>query len=120
MLRSSVGWDSVPTHAPGTSTSDANGRDRVPTYEVDLTQESVLGTPPYMAPEQFRGQPGNAGSDVWALGVTLYEMAAGTRPFHGGTTYDLSASILTQSPSPLPAKVPAPQLTGLLSHSSGW
>ncbi|MCI0402311.1 MAG: serine/threonine protein kinase [Acidobacteria bacterium] len=75
--------------------------------QESLTQPgAVLGTLPYMAPEQLRGQGADARSDVWALGVVLHEMAAGTRPFQGQTGYELSSAILSQPPRPLPAKVP--------------
>ena len=74
-----------------------------------LTQPgAILGTLPYMAPEQLRAQPADARSDVWALGVVLYEMAAGARPFEGHTGFELSSAILHQTPSPLPSRVPAP------------
>lgn len=63
----------------------------------------VVGTLAYMAPEQLRGQPANERSDVWALGVVLYEMAAGVRPFQGETSFELSSSILNQPPPPLRA-----------------
>ena len=69
---------------------------------------AILGTLPYMAPEQLRAQPADARSDVWALGVVLYEMAAGVRPFEGQTGFELSSAILHETPSPLPSRVPAP------------
>jgi TolB-like protein/Tfp pilus assembly protein PilF/predicted Ser/Thr protein kinase len=75
--------------------------------QASLTQPGALvGTLPYMAPEQLRGQPADARSDVWALGVVLHEMAAGSRPFQGQTGYELSSAILSQPPGPLPARVP--------------
>ena len=74
--------------------------------QASLTQPgAILGTLPYMAPEQLRGHSADVRSDVWALGVVLYEMAAGTRPFHGQTPFELSSAILNQSPSPLPSRV---------------
>jgi serine/threonine protein kinase/tetratricopeptide (TPR) repeat protein len=63
----------------------------------------IAGTLAYMAPEQLRGQSADERSDVWALGVVLYEMAAGVRPFQGDTGFELSSSILNEAPPPLPA-----------------
>ena len=72
-----------------------------------LTQPgAVMGTLPYMAPEQLRGEPADARSDVWALGVVLHEMLVGERPFRGQTGYELSSAILNQPPPALPARVP--------------
>ncbi|HVP42893.1 MAG TPA: protein kinase [Terriglobales bacterium] len=68
--------------------------------------KAVIGTLPYMSPEQLRGRPADARSDVWAFGVVLYEMAAGVRPFRGETGFELSSAILSQPPPPLPSQVP--------------
>ncbi len=68
---------------------------------------STVGTLAYMSPEQLRGQAADARSDIWALGVTLYEMVSGTRPFHGQSGFELTSAILSRSPRPLPSQVPA-------------
>jgi eukaryotic-like serine/threonine-protein kinase len=56
----------------------------------------VLGTGPYMAPEQARGLPVDERADIWALGVVIYEMLAGHRPFDGKTNSDTIAAVLRQ------------------------
>src|SRR5205809_1001284 len=58
----------------------------------------VLGTARYMSPEQVRGQKMDARSDIWSLGVVLYEMVGGIPPFAGETPSDCIASILTMEP----------------------
>jgi len=84
-----------------------NAMDEVTRSQASLTQPgTVVGTLAYMAPEQLRAQPADARSDIWALGVMLYEMASGARPFQGRTGFELSSSILNQTPSSLPEKVP--------------
>jgi len=76
---------------------------------------TVAGTLAYMAPEQLRGQPADARSDIWALGVVLYEMAGGQRPFQGQTGYELTSAVLKEAPAPLPPAVPAP-LTAVIDR----
>ena len=67
----------------------------------------VVGSPQYMAPEMLRGGVADARSDLWALGVVLYEMCAGTPPFRGQSTIEVGAAILNAEPTPLPMSVPA-------------
>ncbi|MGH9411117.1 MAG: protein kinase domain-containing protein, partial [Vicinamibacterales bacterium] len=70
--------------------------------ETLVTTPGVLmGTPRYMSPEQARGLPVDARSDVWSLGVVLYEMIAGCPPFGGATAADVLASVLEHEPPPL-------------------
>lgn len=68
----------------------------------------LSGTPAYMAPEILRGARGDERGDLWALGVVLFELATGARPFGGATTFELAASILEKPTPALPAHVPAP------------
>jgi serine/threonine protein kinase/tetratricopeptide (TPR) repeat protein len=60
------------------------------------SQHTFTGTLPYVAPEVLKGEDGDARSDIWSLGVLIYEMAAGRRPFKGATAFELSAAILRE------------------------
>ena len=70
--------------------------------------DSLAGTLPYMAPELLRGGEATARSDIWALGVLLYEMVCGRRPFEGRTGFELSSAILNDPVPALPETVQAP------------
>jgi len=64
-----------------------------------LTQEGmVMGTVPYMSPEQVQSKPLDQRTDIFSLGIILYELATGQRPFRGDTSADLISSILRDSP----------------------
>ena len=72
------------------------------TADEPLSEEGrIQGTAPYMAPEQVRGEIADARSDLFALGIILYELATDRRPFTGSTRADVSSSILRDSPDPI-------------------
>jgi non-specific serine/threonine protein kinase len=73
---------------------------------LSTQQSMMLGTTRYMSPEQAMAQPVDARSDLWSLGVVLYEMLAGRRPFEGETTADVMAAIFERDPQMLKQATP--------------
>jgi serine/threonine protein kinase/Tol biopolymer transport system component len=71
------------------------------TKEPVTGENTVLGTAGYMAPEQVRGQPADQRADIFALGVVLYELLTGRRPFTGPTAADALTAVLTSDPPDL-------------------
>jgi eukaryotic-like serine/threonine-protein kinase len=69
-------------------------------------QGTLVGTYPYMSPEQVEGREVDARSDIFALGAVLYEMATGARAFEGRTTASLIAAILEREPPPIASRQP--------------
>ncbi len=70
--------------------------------EQKLTQQGmVLGTPPYMSPEQFTGKPVDRRSDIYSLAVMAYEMLTGGLPFNGNTAWEWATQHMTAQPRPL-------------------
>jgi TolB-like protein/Tfp pilus assembly protein PilF len=81
---------------------NATGESQAPALrQIHTAEGSVVGTAPYMSPEQARGLNVDARTDVWGLGVVLYEALAGCQPFPGETTADIVNSILEKNPAPL-------------------
>jgi serine/threonine protein kinase/Tol biopolymer transport system component len=77
------------------------------TLQPDATAPgAVLGTPGYMAPEQVRGDPVDARTDLFAVGAVLHEMLTGQRAFPGATFVEAGYAILHQDPSPFPPELP--------------
>jgi len=75
--------------------------------QVDTDRGTILGTARYMSPEQARGHEVDARSDIFSLGVVLYEVTTGHLPFEGSTPMDVLAAILNQEPPPLVRYSPA-------------
>lgn len=73
---------------------------------VNTEPGSVLGTAAYMSPEQAAGREVDARSDVWSLGVVLYEMIAGRAPFEGASKSHIIVSIIDRDPAPITQIVP--------------
>ncbi|HEV1993154.1 MAG TPA: protein kinase, partial [Candidatus Acidoferrum sp.] len=85
------------------------------TRSTSLDSGSVVGTLAYMAPELFQAKAPDVRTDLWSLGVLLYELAAGALPFQGRTGFELTTAILRESPAALPTHV-TPGLRAVIMH----
>ncbi len=101
-------------HSEGDSVPDS----RAPTAEQGTKPGTLLGTMGYMSPEQVKGRPADARSDIFSLGVVLYEMLSGRRPFAGESEAEVMTAILKDAPPPLSAEGLAipPMLDRTVAH----
>ena len=84
----------------------ANSEAETRAIELKTAPGMVMGTVAYMSPEQARGLPVDVRTDVWSLGVVLYEMVAGRKPFTGQTPTDVIIAIVERQPDSLSKAAP--------------
>lgn len=84
---------------------EAGRADPPATTHLATVEGVIVGTTPYMSPEQARGGRVDTRTDIWSCGVLLYEMLTGQVPFAGGSTADIVARILEREPAPLESLV---------------
>jgi len=86
--------------------TDPNDVTRKTLQAATATTVGLAGTMPYLSPEQLEGGGASERSDIWALGIVMYEMAAGTKPFTGDNLYRLCTGIINEPIPALPETVP--------------
>ncbi|MBA3548163.1 MAG: protein kinase, partial [Nannocystis sp.] len=92
--------------------------ERASTLSFATADGIILGTPSYMAPEQIHGKPTDARADIFSVGVVLYEMAAGARPFRGASTMEVLIATARDELDPASTHNPqvTPELDALLAR----
>jgi serine/threonine-protein kinase len=85
----------------GHQTGNSDGLDSAKLNQVNTEANIVMGSPSYMSPEQARGFAVDGRTDIFSLGVVLYEMIAGRRPFEGESISDVIVAILDRQPQSL-------------------
>jgi serine/threonine protein kinase/Flp pilus assembly protein TadD len=108
--RAGTATELVTVTLPQSQLTPLPGETDLATRMTQTQPGAVMGTLPYMSPEQLQGRRVDHRSDIFSLGVLLYEMATGARPFQGQAPAELLASILHDFPKPvteLRAELPA-------------
>jgi serine/threonine-protein kinase len=88
--------------------------------DLSLTQPNMMiGSRAYMSPQLYKGERADARSDIWAVGVTLYELLANRRPFTGDSEAELMFRIMTDNPPPLQSLAPEcpPELADIIAKT---
>jgi serine/threonine-protein kinase len=86
--------------------TDPNDVTRKTLQAATETTIGLAGTMPYLSPEQLQGGDASARSDIWALGIVMYEMATGVKPFSGDNLYRLCTGIINEPVPALPETIP--------------
>jgi serine/threonine-protein kinase len=101
---------------PGNIMMTADGQVKIADFGIARLENSsmtqvgtLIGTPSYMAPEQFRGEPVDLRADIWSAGVMLYQLLTGEKPFEGGFSAVMHKALNTEPPPPSQLSVTTPR-----------
>ncbi len=101
---------------PGNIMMTTDGQVKIADFGIARLENSsmtqvgtLIGTPSYMAPEQFRGEPVDLRADIWASGVMLYQLLTGEKPFEGGFSAVMHKALHTEPPPPSELSVTTPR-----------